>query len=65
MKLKEAGFGLVRLRLHGDVLRIEVQKEQLSQLAAHSEDVVRLLKELGFKYITMDLEGFRSGSMDE
>ena len=41
MKLKEAGFGLVRLRLHGDVLRIEVQKEQLSQLAAHSEDVVR------------------------
>lgn len=65
MKLKETGFGLVRLRLHGDVLRIEVQKEQLSQLAAHSEDVVRLLKELGFKYITMDLEGFRSGSMDE
>lgn len=65
LKLKEMGFELVRLRLHGDIVRIEVPREQLGQLTDHSDTAVKILKEIGFKYITLDLEGFRSGSMDE
>lgn len=56
--------GNVRLRLHGDVARIEADREQLSQAAACAGEIVRGLKELGFLYVTLDLEGFRSGSMD-
>lgn len=62
--LKSLGFAVVRLRLHGDVLRIEVPKEALARLLAQAETVVQGLKALGFVYITLDLEGFRSGSMD-
>jgi len=62
--LKEAKFPVCRLRLHGQVLRIEVPKERLSDLVAQAEELTEQLKSLGFSYITLDLEGFRSGSMD-
>ena len=62
--LKELGFPVVRLRVHQDIARIEVPKEQIPELTARREEVARQLKELGFDYITVDLEGFRSGSMD-
>ena len=56
--------GNVRLRLHGQVVRIETDPERFSLALEKREEVGRQLKELGFVYITLDLEGFRSGSMD-
>lgn len=56
--------GNVRLRLHGNVARIEVDAEAFPGLMAEREQIVSKLKELGFVYLTLDLEGFRSGSMD-
>ncbi len=54
----------IRLRRHGDLARIEVPLEMIPALADRHGEVVAALKNLGFKYITLDIEGFRSGSMD-
>lgn len=62
--LRGLGFYNVRLRLHDDILRIEVDKGSFMKLMAYSEEIISYLKELDFTYITLDLEGFRSGSMD-
>ena len=56
--------GNVRLRLHGDIARIEVDFAAMEQMLRVKERAAARLKELGFCYITLDLEGFRSGSMD-
>ena len=56
--------GNVRLRLHGNVVRIEVDQEEFPQVIRQRGDIIEQLKELGFVYLTLDLEGFRSGSMD-
>lgn len=56
--------GNVRLRLHGDVARIETDQERLLEAAARAGEIAEGLKKLGFLYVTLDLEGFRSGSMD-
>ena len=60
------GFGLynVRLRIHGGIARIETDTEGFSVLLSRRQDVISYLKDLGYTYITLDLEGFRSGSMD-
>lgn len=55
----------VRLRVHGDIARIEADREALGTVLEHREEIVLHLKGLGYRYITLDLEGFRSGSMDE
>lgn len=62
--LKGMGFSPCRLRLHGDIARLEVSKAQIPALAARSDEVCAALRPLGFSYFTLDLEGFRSGSMD-
>ena len=62
--LKEQGFPIVRLRVHGDILRIEIEKERFSDFIAMADKITEKMKELGFVYITLDAEGFRSGSMD-
>ncbi|WP_312810202.1 ATP-dependent sacrificial sulfur transferase LarE [Sedimentibacter sp.] len=56
--------GNVRLRVHNDIVRIEVDPEAMEGLINNRERIVSDLKEMGFSYITVDLEGFRSGSMD-
>ena len=56
--------GNIRLRIHADTARIEVDEEQLLETVRKREQIVKRLKELGFTYVTLDLEGFRSGSMD-
>lgn len=63
--LKENGFPGGRVRLHGDVARIEVLPQDLPRFFALREAVVPAFKKMGFWYVTLDLEGFRSGSMDE
>lgn len=62
--LREMFSGNVRLRLHKNVARIELDPECLEQAVMKREQVISRLKELGFSYVTLDLEGFRSGSMD-
>ena len=64
MQLKEQGFPIVRLRVHSDILRIEIEKERFSDFIAMADKITAKMKELGFVYITLDAEGFRSGSMD-
>jgi uncharacterized protein len=65
--LSGQGFGELRVRDHGDIARIEVPVKILGRLLADGsrEKIVSSLKKLGYVYITMDLEGFRSGSMNE
>lgn len=64
--LKDLGFRQCRVRVHGDLVRIEVETEDLERLAqpAVREAVVAALSALGYRYVTMDLGGFRSGSMN-
>ena len=62
--LRGKGFYNVRVRVHGNVARIEVDQEDMERLLAMREEVICHLKPLGYDYITLDLEGFRSGSMD-
>ena len=62
--IKSLGFYNVRLRAHNDILRIEIDKEDFMKFMECQEAVLKRLKELSFVYITLDLEGFRSGSMD-
>ena len=54
----------IRLRLHGETARLEIDPERFPSLLAARAQVAGFLKQLGFRYITLDLEGFRSGSMD-
>lgn len=56
--------GNVRLRLHGEVARIEVDQDAFSVFLEKRQQVVESLQKLGFPYLTLDIEGFRSGSMD-
>src|SRR4051794_7900790 len=65
--LRSLGYRECRVRLHeGELARIEVPAGELSRLAdpAVREGLVRRLKELGFRFVTLDLEGFRSGSLN-
>ncbi|PYT05006.1 MAG: ATP-dependent sacrificial sulfur transferase LarE [Acidobacteria bacterium] len=65
--LKKLGFRQVRVRHHGDVARIEISQEEM--LRALDPEMARrmstALKALGFKYVTLDLDGYRTGSLNE
>ncbi|MCY3824996.1 MAG: ATP-dependent sacrificial sulfur transferase LarE [Nitrospinae bacterium] len=65
--LRELGFRQLRVRHHGDVARIEVPRADIARLVDGeiSRKVIAQMKEAGFIYVTIDLEGFRSGSMNE
>jgi uncharacterized protein len=65
--LRETGLRNLRVRYHkGDVARLEIPVESLADLCAPDvrNRVVERLKQLGFKFVTLDLEGFRSGSLN-
>lgn len=62
--LKEQGFYNVRLRVHGEIARIEVDDRDLQLLVERRKEIIGDIKKLGYTYVTLDLEGFRSGSMD-
>lgn len=62
--LKQLGFGNLRLRVHGDLARIEVPCARLAELTAWREQVVESLKKLGYEYVTVDLDGLVSGRFD-
>lgn len=65
--LSGMGFTQLRVRVHNDIARIEVPAEQIETLLRDENrtSIVDSLKELGFAYVTLDLAGYRTGSMDE
>jgi uncharacterized protein len=63
--LKALGFRQCRVRDHGTVARVEIETALLPKLLDCRESVVVALKNAGFSYVSLDLEGFRSGSMNE
>ena len=62
--LRTIGLHNIRIRVHGTTARIEVDEEAFMEVIRRKKEITACLKELGFIYITLDLEGFRSGSMD-
>ena len=65
-ELRRLGFRQFRVRHHGQIVRIEIAREELprAMTADMAERFTRIFKALGFTYVTLDLEGFRSGSMN-
>jgi pyridinium-3,5-biscarboxylic acid mononucleotide sulfurtransferase len=63
--LRTSGFSQCRVRLHGEIARIEAVQEEVPKVLAMQDELVKALKAIGFAYVTLDLEGYRSGSMDE
>ena len=65
--LKAAGFPVCRVRHHGEVARIEVAPEALPRLldAPQREALVKQIKAAGYRYVTLDLQGYRMGSLNE
>jgi pyridinium-3,5-biscarboxylic acid mononucleotide sulfurtransferase len=63
--LRALGFSELRVRDHGDLARIEVPQDEIEGAAARRSEISDALSELGFRYVTLDLVGFRSGSLNE
>jgi len=64
--LRALGFRQFRVRHHGDIVRLEIAREELPRALSPdmAAEFTRIFKALGFSYVTLDLEGFRSGSMN-
>ena len=64
--IRALGFRQFRVRHHGDIVRIEIDRDELSRALDPSiaAQFTAIFKQLGFKFVTLDLEGFRSGSMN-
>ena len=66
-RLRDLGFRQVRVRLHGDLARVEVAPERVAELVAGPlrQRVLQDLKALGIRFVTVDMEGYRTGSLNE
>jgi uncharacterized protein len=66
-ELKALGFRQFRVRFHGEVVRLEIAREELEKAMtlAMARRFTEIFKGLGFKYVTLDLEGYRQGSLNE
>jgi uncharacterized protein len=66
-ELRALGFGLCRVRHHGDVARVEVEPHRIEEAASPAvrERIRRVAVNAGFRYVTLDLQGYRTGSMNE
>ncbi|GIK41276.1 MAG: adenine nucleotide alpha hydrolase [Chloroflexota bacterium] len=65
LTLKQMGFRQLRVRHHDDVARLEIEAGDFEAVLRQREQIVERLKALGYTYVTLDLNGFRSGSMNE
>ena len=63
--LRGLGIRQLRVRHHEQIARIEVTEEDMGLLFQNRKQIVKKLKELGYDYVTMDLQGYRTGSMNE
>jgi uncharacterized protein len=62
--LHDLGLDQLRVRHHDQIARIEVEVEDFDRLLAHREEIITALQGIGYQYVTLDLAGFRSGSMN-
>jgi len=64
--LRQLGFRQFRVRHHGDIARIEIARDEMARAMTTemAAEFSRIFKKIGFKFVTLDLEGFRSGSMN-
>jgi len=64
--LRQMGFSQIRLRHHGEIARVEVEPEEFSLLIddKNRQKIARRLKKLGYRYVTIDVEGYRTGSLN-
>jgi pyridinium-3,5-biscarboxylic acid mononucleotide sulfurtransferase len=62
--LRALGFGQLRVRHHGEAARLEVETETLAAVVARRTEVVAAVRAAGFSFVALDLEGFRSGSLN-
>ena len=64
--LRKLGFRQFRVRHHGDIVRVEIAREEMPRALTPemAREFTVIFRALGFKYVTLDLEGFRSGSMN-
>jgi len=67
LHLLSLGFSNFRARIHGDLLRIEIPENDIKKITDKkiSKSIIELSKNIGFTYVTIDLEGYRSGSLNE
>ena len=63
--LHRMGLRQLRVRHYGDTARIEVDLSEIDSLVTHRQQVVSALKDVGYRYVTLDLEGFRSGNLNQ
>jgi len=63
--IKALGIRQVRVRTHGEIARIEVEPAQMAVVVSHFEQIAAALKSYGYGYVTLDLVGYRSGSMNQ
>ena len=65
--LRALGFRQFRVRHHGEIVRIEIAREELPRALTSdmARELTTVFKNLGFKFVTLDLEGFRTGSMNQ
>ena len=63
--LAEYGFSQFRVRHHGEVVRLEILREEFELAVQHHEALQREIQALGYRFVAMDLRGFRSGSLNE
>lgn len=63
--LLDLKFKQARVRIHNNIARIEILSDEFERLIKYREQIVKYFKEIGFIYITMDLQGYRTGSMNE
>lgn len=64
-EMKALGFRQFRVRFHGDVARVEVAPEELERAFAARKELTAIFRKLGFRYVALDLEGYRQGSLNE
>ena len=62
--LYDLGFRVLRVRHHGDIARIEVPAEEIAPLITRRIEIINKFHELGFLYVSLDLDGFKSGSLN-
>jgi len=63
--VRSAGFGDVRVRHHGDTARVEVPRSDLGRIVERADELVDALTALGYRYVTLDLAGLRSGNLNQ
>lgn len=64
LAVRRLGFDDVRVRHYGDTARIEVPSDRIGELAAHADEVVAALEQVGYRYVTLDLAGLRTGNLN-